>query len=233
MSKATDSDSGPKQYTCCNVGHEPARTTMKLMCRECENDDRSTFVKGVETEDGLVILTDEVIASAGPTDEVRETISLTAHPADEVNARSMRDGNVYYLSPSKGTEEVYGLLVALLAERPDVAFVTEFAIKSKAAMYALVRYGDSLTLTELARPEAVRDAPDPEVDVPEEGVAMLSQLVDKIAKPFDPDTYRDRRAEYLNQAVEAAANGEQPVAPAQPKADKSSVMDALAAALAE
>lgn len=233
VSKATDSRSGPKQFTCCISGHEPAKTTMKLLCRECANDDRSTFVKAVETDDGLVVLAQEVIDSAGPTDEVRETISLTAHPADEVNARSMQAGNVYYLAPSKGAEEVYGLVLALLTERSDVTFIAEFAIKSKAAMYALVRYDDSLTLVELARPDTIRDAPNPEVDVPDEAIEMLSALVDKIAKPFDPHTYRDKRAEFLNEAVEAAANGETPVAAPKPKADESSIMDALAAALAE
>jgi DNA end-binding protein Ku len=217
--------------TLCHSGHPPTRTRQDLKCPACGNAERGSFVKGKEVgKDTFVLIDAATVEAAGPSEAVRNTLALTIHPADEVSSRTLSGGKVYFLAPGKAAGESYALLVELVRKRTDVAFCTEFAVRSVAAMYRVGTFADALTLTELAWPEAVKAAPASDATLNPAMLPLAEQFVDTLTTPFDPATYRDTRTATL--AAFIAGGDAITAAPSQPVATVTSLEDLLKAAVA-
>lgn len=222
--------------TLCDTGHAPARVRQDLKCPECSNNDKATFKKGQDRGDGTFAVVDvEAVAAAIATSEdVKNTLTLTTHPLDQVAEQTLPNGKVYYLEPGKGGQGAYPLIVEAVRRRPNVAFCTVWASRSVPAMYRLGIYRDSLTLTQLAWPASVKAAPTNPGNANEDEVKMALVLVDQLCSDFDPETFRDTRTETLAAFIAAADGVEGAATPetavVTPKV--SSMMDMLAAAVA-
>lgn len=218
--------------------HSPAKVNQQYHCPTCETVGKlGEFVKGRANSDGGYVIVDKaeidaVTAAAVPAD-VRDSITLTAHSAEQVEASTMPNGKVYYVGPGKGAGEAYNVLVALVSSRPSVAFNTVFAIRTSPAMYRLGVHNGVLTLSQLAWPEQVKQAPATVAGtVSAELLELAMTFADKVMTEFDPTTFVDTRRQVLaafldGQDVTAPAPEVAPTAPAE-----SPLLAALKAAVA-
>lgn len=188
-------DTEPKFNTVCDQGHDPVRVKQSLTCPTCSNADRDLFKKAQETDDGKYVVVDpaKLKEVAEVPSEVKDAINLTAHPADDLRF-AISGGKVYYLAPTKGDHDTYALFVELIKKRSDVAMCAKFAIRSKPAMYQLGVHSEALTLTEIAWPSTIREAPEHGGSVDESMGEMANKFLDTIIEPFNADTYVDARA---------------------------------------
>lgn len=216
--------------------HPAARCRQNLACETCGNDNTESFKKGQERADGTYAIVDttELAAVTAISDDVKNTLTLTSHPVEQVMQHTLTQGKVYYLEPGKGGAAGYPLIVEMVRNRPNLAFCTVWAARSAPKMYRLGLYGDILTLTELAWPASVKTAPANPGDAKEDEVKMALVLADQLATDFDPETYRDTRTEQLAAFI-AAADGVEGAA--KPEAavvtpKTTSMMDMLQAAVA-
>lgn len=198
----------PTTHTVCTNDHDPLRVRQRLECPQCGNHDRASFARGHDLGDGTIALVDDdaYAEATKVADDIKSSIALTVHDAAQVDSTTLSAGRVYYLSPGKQADDVYALVVQAVAAHPELAFVAEFAIRTKPALYRLGTFGDSLTLTELAWPEAVKVAPQHKGNVPEAAGPMLDTLLGQLITAFDAELYRDRRAEMLTAAVADAVD---------------------------
>ena len=101
-------------------------------------------------------------------------------------------------------------------------------------MYRLGVYGDVLTLTQLAWPASVKQAPAVETTSKPEEVAMALMLADTLKSDFDPLTFRDVRSQTITSYIASLDGVEGAPAPvamtAAPVA--TSMQDMLSAAVA-
>lgn len=186
--------------------HAPARCRQDLKCVICGNTDKETFKKGQERADGTFAIVDaEAVAAAiAASDDVKNSLTLTTHPVEQVAEQTLPSGKVYYLEAVKGGAASYALIVEAVRRRPNIAFCTIWAARTVPAMYRLGVYRDSLTLTQLAWPASVKAAPGSAADTVEAEVEMALLLVDQLCSDFDPETFRDTRTETLAAYIAAA-----------------------------
>jgi non-homologous end joining protein Ku len=199
---AIDNDDEPRFNTLCDQGHAPVRIKQALVCPECKNQDRSTFKKGQETDDGKYVVVDpEALQAAATVDPaVKDAITLTAHPAEDLRF-ALPGSKVYYLAPSKGEHDTYALMLDLVERRTDIAMCAMFAVRGKPAMYQLGAHGGCLTLTEVAWPKSIREAPQHTGTVDPAMSAMAGTFLDTIVTPFDAGAYVDGRAEKIREFI--------------------------------
>lgn len=204
---AVDKESSPRPKKVCANDHDPTPIKTSLVCPTCENDDRDSFLKGFEVkdEDGgksfTLVAPDALTEAVAVADEVKNTLTLTLHPADQVEANTIASGPGYYVTPAPGTEPVYAL-IHRIAQRDDLALVCEFAVRSVSALYRLTTYGDTVVLQPVAWPENVRTSPVTGVEADEDSVEQIIGLLLSGVTDFDPASYRDTRAEVVARLVE-------------------------------
>lgn len=216
--------------------HPPARVRQSLKCgfEGCANDDKETFLKGKEIGGVVKIVPQSEIDAAGASDEVKKNIALTTHPAEQAE-HMLQTGKVYNLSPAAGHAETYALVAALVEARSDLAFFTEFAVRSLAAMYRLIAQDGVLMLLECAWPENVKAKPIIHAEINEAMLGQASVFADMLKADFDPDTYRDKRTAQIA-AFMATLEGEAPAAVegatgvSTPKTDLSTMLNAAISA---
>lgn len=181
----------------CNQGHKPAKTKQDLFCPECDSRDRSAFVKGKAMGDTVIVIDEQQLAATEAPEVVKNTITLTCHPVDQLG-ETLPGEKAYFLKPGKGSEQAYALVLELIRSRSDVAFVTEFAVRTVASFFRLQVFGDALALIEVARPDTVAQAPAlPSTAVDPKMLELGSEFVDKLTVDYDREVYRDRRAEVI------------------------------------
>lgn len=181
----------------------PARIKRKDFCPVCDNEDKSTFLKGKVVGNGIVPIPREALEEiASGAEESKKKISLTSHPGKALTA-AFPSGKSYYLAPRPGAANNYALLATVLAERPNQAFVGEFSFGGAPALYQLVVDEGILIMRQLARPESVRDRPVVDGLVNDQYLQLALQFADAICAPYDPSAYRDRRAEALAKVIES------------------------------
>jgi DNA end-binding protein Ku len=226
-------DATPSFNTVCDEGHAPAKVKQHLGCPTCgKQGNRFQFKKGLDQGDGTVVVVDnEELGKASEVSEsVKGTITLTTHPAADLAGTTIAGGKVYFLEPSKGEHDTYALMVELVASRPDMAFLSSFAIRGKPALYQLGTFDGALSLVEIAWPENVKPSPRHQGDVDAAMLAMAGQFVDTLVAPYDPALYRDARVEQINTFLEtqkAVASGDKDAAVSSGSGDD--LMAALAA----
>lgn len=242
---AIEAESTPSFKTVCDgthatkKGHPPTAIKQKYVCPTCQNDDRNTLKKAAPTEDGkyVIVTPEQIKAEASLPDELKNTMSLAAHPLDSVLDATIATGKVYNLLPGKGvSDDQYALFVAAAREAAaeGLALCTVWAYRDKPAMYLLQPRGEHLMAHELAWPSEVKEVK-PINGTPDQ--ALLGQfktLIGMSKADFDPAAYRDQRADSIaaliskGKAVEA---GDEPEGPSV-KGGGTNVADQLGAALA-
>lgn len=193
-------DATPRFNTVCDQGHAPNKIKQRLECPTCQSSERSAFKKGVEQDDGTMVVlnAEDVTKAAEVPEDIKSSITLTTHPADDLVGTTVVGGKVYFLEPEKGNHDTYALMAKLVEQRQDVAMLSSFAIRGKPSLYRLGTLDGALTLTEIAWPESVRPAPRHQGTVDEAMLGMAAQFVDTLVAPFDPKDYSDTRSKQLS-----------------------------------
>jgi non-homologous end joining protein Ku len=209
VQSAVSEDQDAKLNTVCNDGHEPVRVKQTTGCPTCAKEGSLySFPRGKDNGDGTftVLTREQVDAAYEVAEDVKKTITLTAHPAAEVTQHTLPGEKVYYLAEGKAASEGYPVLVELVKRRPDIAFCTVFAVRSAPALYRLAVFNDRLALHAIAWPERINEAPTLRSSGYNEALLpMAEQFIDSLLMPFDPATFVDSRKVKLAEALGAAA----------------------------
>lgn len=232
--------------TVCVNGHDAAKIESVYRCPECQNEDKTTFLKGRKEDDGTyTVVTQEALDSLKATEDQKQQMVVTTHPLADVLFHTISGSSTYYVGPAnakniKGfsqgqVDEGYALLADLIKANPDKALVTEFATRGVVNVWRFGVSGDTITLTQLVRPEALRQAPEkPATNVDASLVTLATQLLDATEIPFDPAAYTDTQKAARAALLAAAASGETPVQAAAPAAPSNVVsLEALLKAAVE
>lgn len=183
---------------CRGVGtsHPPAPIKNNPTCPSCGNTDYGSFEKArlVGKSEYAVIGADEVLATretaVGATKEI---ISLSIHKADEARSQVIQgDNSTYYLSPGKpALMPLYSLIVDLLHRHPEYALMGLWTPTSRAGLYEVRAFGDTLVMEPRARTETLKIAQQPIVPIDANQQAMADTIAASLVTPFDPATYAD------------------------------------------
>ena len=168
----------------------------KKYCYICDNTNKDTFVKVKKIIDGDYKIVDkEVLEAAEAPDEVKHQLTLTPHPAEEVD-KILLNGKSYYLKPNKPVNTAqYKLYIAMLERHPKTAFVTEWASRSNAALYRLCVHRGILMIAELARPETMNEPPVIiDKDFNPKLLRVSDILVEEAMFPFNRELYQDQKS---------------------------------------
>lgn len=216
--------------------HPPSGVKQNLKCPVCENDDKTSFKKGrIDGGTVSIVETAAVAATTVATAGNPLLMEFSAHPADDLDGKTLNGDRVYFLACQGGHEKIYALLVALVVSRPDLVLLTTWASRSKPAMYRLVTFNGALAVQKLAWLTSIRTAPVVNETPDAKNLAQAQTLVEMAVTPFDPATYVNTRSAAL-QALIAQAQGVEgaaviPTAAAAPKAVENDLTAMLEAAL--
>jgi DNA end-binding protein Ku len=203
--------------------------------RVCELDGEevpySDIAKGYELGQGeLVVLTDEDMNSL-PLASSKAVEVLQFIPADSYDP--VATARSYYLQADTHGAKPYVLLREALARSGKVAIV-KVALRSRESLAAIRAHGDVLVLQMLLWPEEIRDpsalAPDPDVTVREQEIAMAEAYIDTLTGKFKPEEHTDEYAAALKAVVDAKVAGRQVISieeSAEPAAEVVDLMEAL------
>jgi DNA end-binding protein Ku len=140
----------------------------------------------------------------------------------------------YWLEPKERAERPYALLAAAMRDSNRAA-LGRFVLSTKEHLVLLREVDGMLALQTLYYPEDVRMRDRSEIterlrDVPvnEEELAMAGQLIDGLAKPFEPSAYPNETRRSPLEFLEAKAAGQELAPPAEAP-EPAPVVDLMAA----
>jgi len=198
------------------------------------------LVKGYElTRDRYVIINPDELDTLDP--EKSRTIDIEDF-VDLSEIDPVYYDHPYYLVPDKGASKAYGLLLNAMRESGRVA-IARVVLRSKEQLVAIRpdRDGRLLMMETMIFADEVVPADDldglPEAEdlkVSEREVKMAQQLIESLVTDFEPQRYRDEYREKVLELIEAKAEGQEIVTPAEaPEPAKvPDLMAALEASLA-
>jgi DNA end-binding protein Ku len=192
------------------------------------------IVKGFElTPDRYVVIEPDELEALDPKKtraiEIEDFVAL-----DEIDP--IYYDHPYYLAPSAGGAKPYKLLLDAMRETNRVAIAT-VVIRSKQQLVAVRPMSDGvLGMATMVFPDEIIDASTleeleavDEVEINPRELEIAQQLIDSLAGPFDPESYRDTYREEVLALVERKAQGEQIAVQPQAEEDEEPVPDLMSA----
>jgi DNA end-binding protein Ku len=202
--------------------------------RICEVDGEEVpyadIAKGYEMPDGgMVILTaDELSDLPLPTRKVVEVLEFV--PAEDIDPIYV--SRSYYLQAEGPAAKPYVLLRDALRRTGQTA-VVKVALRNREALALLRPKDDILLLQTMLWPDEVRDAsfaaPDDDVEVRSQEIAMAESYIQTLETSFDPERYHDEYRAALEELVDAKTAGHEVEAPAEAAPAAGDVVDLMAA----
>jgi len=198
---------------------------------------REETIKGYEvSKEQFLPVTDEELEAVAV--ERRRSIDLVAFvDLDEVDP--VYYDRTYYLEPQEGAQKPYALLVEAM-KRTGKAALGKIVMSSREHVVLLRPAGDALVAELLFYPEDVRPKEEihervREVEVTDQELAMATQLVDSLARPFDPTEFENQHKRELLALIERKLAGEEVPVPAEAPAAEPvpDLMAALKASIAQ
>lgn len=162
------------------------------------------IVRGFELPDSRYVrVTDEEIRALRP-EQTRTILIEEFVPLQEIDPMYFEKS--YYLTPQRGAEKPYVLLVRAMQHVDRVA-VARFVLRTKEHLAAIRPGGTLLVLETLFFADEVVPASDVEPGVPLADISgreldVALQLVELLATSWDPSRYRDTYREGLLQLIE-------------------------------
>jgi DNA end-binding protein Ku len=189
------------------------------------------IVRGFEIADSRYVrVTEEELRALRP--EQTHTILIEEFvPLQEIDPVYFEKS--YYLTPQRGAEKPYVLLVRAM-ERAGRVAVARFVLRTKEHLTAIRPGGNLLVLETLFFSDEVVPASDvepgiPDADLSAREIDMAEQLVELLATSWDPSRYRDTYREGLLELIEGKAGTAQAVAQEPAPRGSPQVSDLLAA----
>jgi DNA end-binding protein Ku len=185
------------------------------------------IVKGFEYAKGkYVVVSDDDFAKASP--EKSKTIDIIQFvKLDEIDPIYFE--KPYYLTPDKGADKSYHLLIKALEETKTVG-IAEFMLRNRAHICALRVYNGVLLLEQMRYQEEIREVP--EVEKPKGGkvtpkeIQLAAKLIHQLTEKFDPEAFKDTYVAELKKLIKAKASGKQ-IHIAEPKKTTAAVKDLM------
>jgi DNA end-binding protein Ku len=195
------------------------------------------LVKGYEiAPDQYVVLSREELESLDPKRskaiEIEDFVDL-----DQIDP--IYFNQPYYLGPAPGAERAYALLAEAMGEQRKVA-IARFVLRNRESLAAIRASDGVLTLATMRFADEVVPASqlegllgeEPETPPRKQEVEMAKQLIESLAKDFEPGDYEDEYRTELLAMIERKAAGEDVLA-AEREAPKPTKAPDLMAALEE
>ena len=164
-------------------------------------------VKGYEYEkDRYVILSDEDLAS------LEQPMSRSIDILDFINLTEIDPiyyQKSYYLSPEEAALKAYRLLSQSMEDSGKVA-LARVTMRSKQHLACLRVFEGGLVMETMYYPKEIRhmDAVWDGVVPTEAEMTMARQLIDNLARPFEPEKYHDELSEQTARLIESKVAGE-------------------------
>ena len=187
------------------------------------------IAKGYELPDGTVIvLTEEDFATLPlPSRHTIEVLQFV--PAEQIDGLYLSKG--YYLAADPAGIKPYVLLRDAL-ERSGRSALVKVALRNRESLAVLRPREGALLVQTMLWPDELRDAgtfaPNEDVAVRDQEVAMAESYIDTLTEDFDPAQYSDDYRAALEELVNAKAAGHQVEQPEEP-AQQGTVVDLMAA----
>ena len=210
---------------------DSGRIRYKRVCEVCGKEvPYSDIGKGYELPDGqIVVLTGEDLADL-PLPSAKSIEVLEFVPADDVDP--LYFAKAYVLAAEGAGPKPYVLLRDALTETGQCA-VVKVAIRTRESLALLRPKDGALVLQTMLWPDEVRDisfaAPNADVEVREQEVAMAQSYISTLSATFDPSRYSSDYREALEQLVAAKTEGIELQAPAEVPGAGAQVVDLVAA----
>jgi DNA end-binding protein Ku len=192
------------------------------------------IVKGFElTPDRYVVIEPDELEALDPKKtraiEIEDFVAL-----EEIDP--IYYDHPYYLAPGAGGAKPYKLLLDAMRETNRVAIAT-VVIRSKQQLVAVRPMSESvLGMATMVFPDGIVDPSSieeleavEEVQINARELEIAQQLIDSLAGPFDPDSYRDTYRDEVLALVERKAQGEQIAVQPSAEVDEEPVPDLMSA----
>lgn len=203
--------------------HEPdgARISQKRVCTLDEAEvPYDEIVKGYEISPGRYVRIepdelDNLDPEATHTIDIEDFVRL-----DQIDPLYF-DSNYYVLPDERGTR-AYSLLARAMQEEGKVG-VARLVMRSKQYLAALRPVDGALVLSTMnfadeVVPMETLDMPTQAGgEVPERELTMAKQLIDSLARDFEPERYHDDYRERVLDLIEQKASGAEVVSPTEPE----------------
>lgn len=193
-----------------NYLHKPCHHRIRSIkkCPVCDLEvDNSELVKGYEYEkDRYVVLSEEDLAS------LEQPTSRSIDILDFIDLKEIDPiyyQKSYYLSPEETAQKAYRLLCLAMEESGKVA-LARVTLRSKQHLACLRVFEQGLVLETMYYPQEIRhmDTIWERVVPTEAELTMARQLIDNLARPFEPEKYHDELREHMAQLIESKVAGE-------------------------
>jgi DNA end-binding protein Ku len=199
----------------------------------CELDDEvvppEEIVKGVETDDGEIVLLDDDDLEDLPV-STSKTIEVVGFvPVEQIDPIFYERS--YFAEPGKAAERPYVLLREALLSADRIAIV-KVTLRRRETLAALQPRDEIIVLHTMLWPDEIRK---PDVsgvggEAREQELQMAETLIGTMAMDFQPEEYSDTYQEAMQDLIDAKARGRTMTkvkSKAQPKAKVIDLMDAL------
>ena len=213
-------------------GPDGARVNQKRVC-SADGDEVAyeDIVKGYEISKGqYVIIEPDELDALDP--ETTHTIDIEDFvELDQIDPLFF-DAS-YYVLPDKRGEKAYRLLLEAMRDAGKVG-IAKVVMRSKQYLVAVRPVGEALVMStmnfadEVVPQDELEGLPGPSENVSDRELKMASQLIDSLSTEFDPTRYEDTYREKVLELIEKKAQGQEMVAPQEPKA-ATPVVDLMAA----
>ncbi|THF74727.1 non-homologous end joining protein Ku [Cohnella fermenti] len=205
--------------------------------RSCPHCDRKVeweeISKGYEYEKGRFVLFDEEELEAAKPENTRTIQILDFVSLEEIDPLYYQ--KTYYLSPDQAGGGAYGLLLEAMRQSGRIG-IAKIAIRSKSSLAVIRAIDNCLCIETMFYPDEIRPISGVpnlpaagEAKVNERELAMAKLLIDQLTTPFDPAKYTDDYRVALLNAIERKIAGEGIDVVASPAAERTNVIDLMAA----
>ena len=186
------------------------------------------IVKGYQyTKGKYVIVTDEDFKKASP--EKFHSIDIVQFVKEE-QIDPIYYEKPYYITPGKGAEKSYQLLLKALMESKSVG-IAEFMLRNRTHVCAIKPHEDILLLNQMRYHSEVREVPAIESSKKEKispkEVQLAIKLIEQLSEDFNPAAFKDTYLEELKKVIKAKAAGKE-IRIAEPKKATGNVKDLMA-----
>src|SRR5918998_4024439 len=178
---------------------------------------RDETIKGYEvSKDQFLPVSNEELESVAV--ERRRTIDLVAF-VDLGEVDPVFYDRTYYLEPQEGAHKPYALLVEAM-KRTGKAALGKIVMSSREHVVLLRPAGDALVAELLFYPEDVRPKEEiddrvRDVEVTDAELSMATQLVESLARPFEPSEFENEHKRELLALIERKLAGEEVPVPVE------------------
>lgn len=185
------------------------------------------IIKGYEyTKGKYVVVEDEDFKKASP--EKSYAIDIVQFVKQE-EIDPVYYEKPYYLTPGKGAEKSYRLLLKALEETQSVG-VAEFMLRNRVHVCVLRPYEDILLLNQLRYHEELREVPEvaevKKEKISDKELQLAVKLIHQLTEKFDPASFKDTYVSELKKVIKAKAAGKQ-IRIAEPRKASANVKDLM------